>query len=61
MSLFKKIFVVLDPQEKQQMAFDRAAYLARATGASLHLARKQIEGYQWDVVKHKWNKLLTKA
>jgi glycosyltransferase involved in cell wall biosynthesis len=23
--------------------------------------RKYVEGFQWDVVKHKWNKLLTKA
>jgi universal stress protein E len=36
-ALFNKIFVVLEPQQEEQIAFDRALFLARATGASLHL------------------------
>jgi universal stress protein E len=36
-ALFSKIFVVLEPQQQEQLAFNRAVYLARATGASLHL------------------------
>lgn len=34
---FKKIFVVMEPQQQDQPALARAAYLAKATGASLHL------------------------
>jgi|TARA_Y100000310_G_scaffold336915_1_gene422674 universal stress protein E len=37
MKLFKKIFVVLEPQRQDQPALERAAYLAKATDASLHL------------------------
>lgn len=37
MKLCKKIFVVLEPQQQDQPALTRAAYLAKATGASLHL------------------------
>lgn len=36
-ALFRKIFVVLEPQQQEQLAFNRAVYLAKATGASLHL------------------------
>jgi len=36
-ALFNKIFVVLEPQQQEQLAFNRAVYLAKATGASLHL------------------------
>jgi universal stress protein E len=32
-----QILVILDPQEEEQPALSRAAYLAEATGASLHL------------------------
>jgi universal stress protein E len=34
---FNKIFVVLEPQQQEQLAFNRAVYLAKTTGASLHL------------------------
>jgi len=37
MKLFKKIFVVLEPQHQSQPALKRAAFLAQETGASLHL------------------------
>jgi universal stress protein E len=36
-TLFNRIFVVLEPQQQEQLAFNRAVYLAKATGASLHL------------------------
>ncbi len=36
-NLFNRIFVVLEPQQQEQLAFNRAVYLARATGAALHL------------------------
>ncbi|HJN50504.1 MAG: universal stress protein UspE [Pseudomonadales bacterium] len=37
MKIFKKIFVVLEPQQQEQPALERAGYLAKATDASLHL------------------------
>lgn len=37
MLLINNILVVLDPQEEDQPALTRAAYLAKATGAKLHL------------------------
>jgi universal stress protein E len=33
----KKIFVVLEPGQEEQPALERAAYIAEATGAALHL------------------------
>ncbi len=37
MAIIKNIFVVIEASLEQQPAFERAAYLAEATGASLHL------------------------
>ena len=35
--MYKKIFVVLEPQQEEQPALQRAGYLARSLGADLHL------------------------
>ena len=37
MRKIEKIFVVLEAQQEEQPALVRAAYIAEATGASLHL------------------------
>ena len=37
MKKLENILVILDSQEEEQPALTRAAYLAEATGASLHL------------------------
>ena len=52
---------LVNPDDVDAMTNAIVNLIQNGSGDSTEKAIKQIEGYQWEVVKHKWNKLLSKA
>ena len=51
---------LVNPNDVEAMKNATIALIKNRTGNSTEKARKEVEDFQWSVVKHKWNKLLKK-
>jgi len=52
---------LVNPNDADAMMRAITDLIQKGSGDSTEKARKQVEEFQWEVVKHKWNKLLTKS
>ena len=52
--------ILVKPNDENAMANAIQYFIENGSGNMTQKAREQIEAYQWNVVKHKWNNLLTK-
>lgn len=52
---------LVNPNDVGAMVKSIKDLIENGTGDITHNARKQVESYQWDVVKHKWNQLLSQV
>ena len=52
---------LVNPDDAEAMTSAIINLIQNGSGDSTEKARKHVEEFQWEVVKHKWNKLFTKA
>ncbi len=58
---YQETGVLVNPNDVNAMANGIKYLIENGSGEITQNARKQVETYQWEVVKHQWNQLLRKA